>query len=56
MPSRKPLGTKGPLGCTSLDHFYFMGPIFSMGPTLLKRTPAGDELGIDKPFLGFEGT
>ena len=25
------------------------------GPTLLKRTPAGDKLGIDKPFLGFGG-
>ena len=25
------------------------------GPTLLKCTPAGEELGIDKPFLGLKG-
>ena len=26
------------------------------GPTLLKPTPVGNELGIDKPYLEFEGT
>ena len=25
------------------------------GPTLLKRTPVGNELGIDKPFLEIGG-
>ena len=39
----------GPFQLYGFYHWY-------RGPTQLKRTPVGNELWIDKPFLEFEGT